>query len=134
MMGAKWQETLATQEAVTDGYTELTKWLLAGFNHYVPLPRIRAGLIMTLHLSCEKPDSCSRRVYYLFTTGRHPEPDQSNSHPPIKLFHLFPHISNGFFLRHPPLKTCTHSFLLPDMPPAPPKSIVLQWITLNTMW
>jgi hypothetical protein len=50
MMGAKWQETLATQEAVTDGCKELTKWLLAGFNHGALLPRIRAGLVMTLNL------------------------------------------------------------------------------------
>ena len=74
MMGAKWQETLATQEAVTDGYTELIKWLLAGFNHDAPLPRIRAVLIMTLNLSCEKPDSRSRSVYYLSTTGRQLSP------------------------------------------------------------
>jgi hypothetical protein len=56
MMGAKWQETLATQKVVTDGYTELAKWLLAGFNHDTLLPRIRTGLVMTLNLSCEKPD------------------------------------------------------------------------------
>jgi hypothetical protein len=56
MMGAKLQETLATLEAVTDGYKELTKWFLAGFNHGARLPRIRAGLIMTLNLSCEKRD------------------------------------------------------------------------------
>jgi len=74
MMGAKWQGTLATQEAVTDGYTELTTWLLAGFNHDALLPRIRTGLIMTLNLSCEKPDLCNPRVYYLFTTGRHLSP------------------------------------------------------------
>jgi len=69
MMGAKWQEPLATQEAITDGYTELAKWLLAGFNHDTLLPRIRTGLVTTLNLSCEKPDLCSRMVYYLFTTG-----------------------------------------------------------------
>jgi len=70
MMGAKWQETLATQEAVTDGYTELAKWLLARFNHDALQPRIRTGLVMTLNLSCGKPDLCSWRVYYSFTTDR----------------------------------------------------------------
>ena len=42
--------------------------------------------------------TCSQQV----ASCRHPEPDQSSSHPPIKLFHLLPHVSSGFFLRHPP--------------------------------
>lgn len=98
MIGAKRYEPLTTQGAVTDGYRELTKWVLAGFSHSPLLATIWIGLVLTLNLSAYASPrfiNCSQQA----ASCHHPELDQSGPRPPIKLFHVFRCLSAGFLLR-----------------------------------